>query len=40
MKGISSGTVLAGGTIGLVLDVDQFIQLGIEESTEKSVEVV
>lgn len=31
MKGISSGTVLSGGTIGLVLDVDQFIQMGIDE---------
>lgn len=29
-KGISSGTVLAGGTIGLVIDVDQFIELGTE----------
>ena len=33
MKGISSGTVLAGGTIGLVLDIDQFIQLGVDETT-------
>lgn len=30
-KGISSGTVLSGGTIGLVLDVDQFINLGLED---------
>ncbi len=35
MKGISSGTVLSGGTIGLVLDVDQFIQMGIDEIKTK-----
>lgn len=29
MKGISSGTVLAGGKIGFVLDVDQIIELSI-----------
>lgn len=31
MQGISSGTVLSGGTIGLVLDIDQFILMGIDE---------
>jgi two-component system chemotaxis sensor kinase CheA len=30
LKGISSGTVLSGGTIGLVLDIDQVIELGKE----------
>ena len=31
LKGISSGTVLAGGTIGFVLDIEQFIELGKED---------
>lgn len=31
MRGITSGTVLAGGTIGLVLDVDQIIHLDLHE---------
>jgi two-component system chemotaxis sensor kinase CheA len=30
-RGISSGTVLAGGTIGLVLDIDEVIALGLTE---------
>lgn len=31
LKGISSGTVLTGGKIGLVVDIDQIIDLSIEE---------
>ena len=30
LKGISSGTVLAGGKIGFVLDIDQVVELGRE----------
>jgi two-component system, chemotaxis family, sensor kinase CheA len=37
MRGISSGTVLSGGTVGYVLDIDQVITLGKEDSTEGSV---
>jgi len=29
MKGITSGTVLGGGKIGLVLDVDQIVELSL-----------
>lgn len=32
LRGITSGTVLAGGTIGLVLDVDQVVQLDLQET--------
>lgn len=31
LQGISSGTVLGGGKIGLVLDIDQIINLAVEE---------
>lgn len=30
LKGISAATVLAGGTLALVLDVDQLVQLGVQ----------
>ena len=30
LKGISSGTVLSGGSIGFVLDIEQVVQLGKE----------
>ncbi len=31
LKGVSSGTVLAGGKIGLVIDIDQLVDLSIAE---------
>jgi two-component system, chemotaxis family, sensor kinase CheA len=33
LKGISSGTVLAGGKIGLVVDIDQLVELSVLEPT-------
>ena len=34
LKGISSGTVLSGGKIGLVVDIDQLVELSLLETTQ------
>jgi two-component system, chemotaxis family, sensor kinase CheA len=39
LKGISSGTVLSGGTVGLVLDIEQVIALGKEAEAAEEMHV-